>query len=243
MTRLPLPAVVALALVAVAAVAAAVAVVVVPHLRAEAVASPRATRSSTATPTPTPTPVGPARVVTIGDSIMAGYGLRAGQAWPALLAVEDRESVANLSCSGAGFIAVGECGTAFDGLIDQAVAANPQLVIIQSSDNDVDEDSAELAQATTATVATIRQRLPHARIVGFGTLWDQPGVVPGEIAESSDDLKAAVTAAGGVYLDLGQPLAGEPTLLQSDSEHPTAAGQQVLAGVIRRTLLGAGIRI
>src|SRR5689334_3150929 len=118
MTRLSLPAVVALVLVAVVAVATAVVVAVIPRGRADAVTSPRPSASSPrATPTPTPTPVGPARVVTIGDSIMAGYGLDDGQAWPDLLAAQDGESIANVSCSGAGFIAVGGCGTTFDGLL------------------------------------------------------------------------------------------------------------------------------
>ena len=93
------------------------------------------------------TTVGAARsglVVTIGDSIMAGLGVDPDDAWPELLASSTGADIVNLGCSGAGFLAVGDCGTDFDGLVDEAVTFSPDLVIVQSSDNDLDAPEDEI---------------------------------------------------------------------------------------------------
>lgn len=209
---------------------------------AEATATPTATPTPTPTPTPTVAPI--TSVVTIGDSIMAGYGLDdESAAWPALLATSTGLPVTNLGCSGAGFIAVGGCGTDFQGLIAQAAAANPSLVIIESSDNDLGQSAGDIQAATTSTIAALHAALPNARIVAFGTLWDQPGGVPQEVADSTAAIQAAVAAVGGTFVDIGQPLAGDDQLLQSDSEHPTVAGQQVLVQTIRSALTANGIAL
>jgi lysophospholipase L1-like esterase len=174
---------------------------------------------------------------------MAGLGLDSSEAWPALLADGSDATVDNLGCSGAGFVAVGDCGTDFDGLIDSAVADSPDIVIIQSSDNDADESDDDVQTATVQTVADLHAALPNAQIVAFSTLWDQPTDAPDSIEVDSDALQEAVAEIGGVPLDLGQPLAGQEDLLQSDDEHPTAEGQQVLAQDIKATLDSAGIAL
>lgn len=217
--------------------------------------TPSPSRAPSPTPAPAATPQALAdagapvtddtAVVTIGDSIMAGYGLDDAStgAWPALLGAQTGLAVTNDSCSGAGFIAVGDCDTDFDGLVSTAVAAHPAVVVIQSSDNDFAADPTALAEATTDTVATIHALLPDAEIVGLSTLWDQPGTVPDEVAESSADLQRAVNAVGGSFVDIGQPIAGHADLLQDDSEHPTDAGQQALAVDILADLRAAGVGV
>lgn len=221
---------------------------------------PLAARSAAATPTasPTPTasdlpqvaeadaaaspaPAGTAVVVTIGDSIMAGYGLSPDEAWPALLASQEGVSVTNLGCSGAGFVAIGGCGTNFGGLIGQAARADPSLVIIQSSDNDSGESDQSIQTATAQTVGALHEAMPDAVIVGFGTLWDEPSTAPGTIAASTAALQSALADVGGTFIDIGQPLISQPGLLQADGEHPTAAGQRVLVQTISQALADAGI--
>lgn len=220
-------------------VAAGVAVAVVALGAANSIRSV-ASGSGTASPS-----ASEEHVVTIGDSIMAGYGLDSeDRAWPTLLAAKDHFEVTNVACSGAGFINDGDaCNTHYDGLVSQAVAAKPTLVIVQSSDNDMGESAGDIQRATSETIEDIHSALPHAEIVGLSTLWDQPGSIPDEVPVSSDALEAAVTAVHGKYVDIGQPIAGGHGLLQSDSEHPTVAGQRVLADAIGKDLAQAGIRL
>ncbi|MFZ7086554.1 SGNH/GDSL hydrolase family protein [Curtobacterium sp. RRHDQ10] len=220
-----------------------------PHSMSAARPAPTSTAAPARTPAPTPRAADSAPIVdddtmvTIGDSIMAGYGLDDATvgSWPALVGTATGAPVVNDSCSGAGFIAVGDCGTDFAGLLPTAVAAHPGVLVVQSSDNDLGQDPDELAAATAQTVQSLHAAMPDARIVGLSTLWDQPGTVPAEVAQSSADLQDAVTAVGGTYIDVGQPLVGQDTLLQSDSEHPTDSGQEVLAAAILADLRSAGV--
>ncbi len=209
------------------------------------------------TPSATPLPAAPERtpdpdqtapptldapvIVTIGDSIMAGYGLDTGDDWPSLMAARTGASVTNLACSGAGFIAEGDCGTDYSGLIDAAIAASPTVVILQSSDNDDGESDESLDDAAMSIVVALRTALPHTSIIGISTLWNQPYDEPDEVASSSIALQTAVEAVGGTFVDIGQPLQNGEGLMQFDDEHPTAAGQQVLLDAITSALAGAGI--
>lgn len=189
------------------------------------------------------TPDAATTVVTIGDSIMAGYGLDPDSAWPVLLAGKTGVPVVNLGCSGGGFIAVGGCGTDFEGLIDQARQQNPAIIIIQSSDNDDDQSAPAIRDATLRTVSALHAAAPDALIVGLSTLWDQPDEQPSTIGAATAALRAALSSVGGTFVDIGQPLAGNPQLLQADDEHPTVAGQQVLVRAIGDRLADAGIEL
>jgi len=182
-------------------------------------------------------------IVTIGDSIMSGHGLDDGEDWPSMLSQRTGVSIDNLACSGAGFLAVGTCGQDFRGLVDAAVKDDPTLVIVQGSDNDVGRSDADITAATKRTVDAIHRAMPRAELVGLSTLWDPSEPKPAEIDVSSAAVRAAVTALGGRYIDIGQPLRGDPSLLQDDDEHPTVAGQQRLVHVIRVELEHAGYRL
>lgn len=179
-------------------------------------------------------------IVTIGDSIMSGHGLDDGEDWPTMLSKRTGIVIDNLACSGAGFIAVGSCGKDFAGLVDAAVEDDPTLVIVQGSDNDVGHTDAAITAATRSTVDGIHRAMPSAELVGLSTLWNPSEPKPAEIDVSSAAVRAAVTALGGTYIDIGQPLRGDPSLLQDDDEHPTVAGQQRLVHVIRIELKHAG---
>lgn len=216
--------------------------------RAAQPASPsaRASIAPSATPTasaaPAPASVGAHQVVvTIGDSIMAAYGLDDDEGWPELLATGTSSKLVNLACSGAGFIAVGSCGSDYAGLIPQAVQARPTLVIVQSSSNDMGQSDAAIDRATSTTLAALRAALPDATIVALSTVWNEESSPPAEVASSSAAIQHAVLAQRGIYVDLGQPLEGHAEWMQSDDVHPTADGQRVLAESVRAQLAADGI--
>lgn len=209
-------------------------------------ASPSVTSEASETPpaTAAPAPASisqPQTVVTIGDSIMAAYGLDDDEGWPELLATGTPSKLVNLACSGAGFIAVGGCGTNYAGLIGQAVQAQPTVVIVQSSSNDMGQSDAAIDKATTATMAALRAALPDATIVALSTVWNEESSPPAEVESSSRAIERAAAAQHGIYLDLGQPLEGHPEWMQSDDVHPTSDGQRVLAESVRDRLASVGI--
>lgn len=172
-----------------------------------------------------------ADVVAIGDSIMKGHGLDPDDAWPAMLSAKHHWTLNNLSCDGAGFLTTGDesdCAVDFDGLVTQAIALDPSVVILSGSSNDFGEGNAPLLATTLASIERLHTALPQTRIVGLSTVWADTDP-PDQLAQINTQVREAVTRVGGVYLDIGQPLLNHPEWMQSDDVHPTTDGQRALA--------------
>ena len=199
-------------------------------------------------PSPSATPVAasqpsaaPVRIVTLGDSLMAGSGLERDEAWPALLAQRDGLSVTNLACGGMGFVVSGECGTSYAGFSPAIAALQPEVILVQSSSNDFWQDPDEIRTDTDDTVTQLRDAAPDARIVGLSTIWNDDPDVPDDTATTSDALRDALDSVGGTFVDIGQPLAGHPEWMQEDDVHPTARGERAIAQTVVSALQDAGV--
>lgn len=181
---------------------------------------------------------GPATVITIGDSIMRGSGLGAGQDWPALLAANVGWNVINLSCGGAGFLAIGDpnaCASDYSGIIASMIGTSPDIIIICGSSNDFGQDNDQLAERTTADLALLRRQFPLAQIIALSTVWSE-SEPPAQLADIDSQVRQAVGEVNGTFIDIGQPLGGYPELMQADDVHPTAAGQVVLESAIEAAI-------
>lgn len=196
--------------------------------------------AASASPAPSSTSASE-RVVTLGDSLMSGFGLSARDAWPRLLAGQARISVTNLACPGMGFVVQGDCGTPYAGLVPAVAALQPDLLIVQSSSNDFWEDPDEIRYDTADTVASLHAAAPDARIVALSTIWNDDTQVPDDTVVTSEALRDAVQAVGGTYIDVGQPLAGHPEWMQDDDVHPTARGQKAIEQTVMSALQDAGV--
>lgn len=179
-------------------------------------------------------------VVSIGDSILKGHGLDADQAWLAILAKQDGFRLTNLASDGSGFVTAGDNNDTFADQVKAAVGLKPSVVVISGSSNDLGQSDSAIATATALTVAKLRARLPGATIIAVSAVWGDTAV-PAQLASITADVAGAVSAAGGLYLNIGQPLAAQPELLQADDVHPTAAGQIVLANAVATALTAANI--
>lgn len=185
---------------------------------------------TTTAATPNPTDTTRPRLLAIGDSIMKGHGLDANQAWPALIAANRGWTLDNLACDGAGFLTTGDktdCDRTFAGLIEEAVDLQPRTVIVEGSSNDFGESNDALYKETVSELRQLHTALPHAKIIGLSTVWNDTAV-PEQLAHVNNQVKHAVLMVGGRYLDIGQPLGGHPEWMQSDDVHPTAAGQKAI---------------
>lgn len=194
-----------------------------------------------ASPSASSTSSTPLRVVTLGDSLMSGFGLEPQQAWPTLLAGRAHVWLTNLACPGMGFVVQGDCGTTYAGLMPAVAALQPQLLIVESSSNDFWEDEDEIRTDTADTVDQLRAAAPDARIVGLSTIWNDDPEVPGDTKVTSDALKDAVDKVGGTFIDVGQPLAGHPEWMQEDDVHPTPRGQRAIEQTVMSALQDADV--
>ena len=180
-------------------------------------------------------------MVTVGDSLMSGLGLDLRDAWPVLLAGRAHLSLTNLACAGMGFVVSGGCGTPYEGFSPALAALQPQVIIVESSSNDFGQDPDDIHAETLTTVEQMHEAVPGALLVGLSTIWDDDDDMPEEVATTSEALRDALDVVGGVYVDVGQPLAGHPEWMQDDGVHPTARGQRAIEETVAARLREAGV--
>jgi acyl-CoA thioesterase-1 len=158
-------------------------------------------------------------IVCLGDSITAGVGSGPGQAYPDLLAAQ---------LAGTEVINAGVSGeTAAEGLarVDEVLAEDPWLVIVELGGNDFLRRVPP--EQTEQALRGILDRLIAARVVPVLVELDAPfGGRYLEIYERLGDeyhVPVVEDAVGEILRD--------PSL-KSDTIHPNAAGQKVLAEAI-----------
>ena len=188
-----------------------------------------------------PTDVEEASIVFIGDSIMSGYGTENEEGWPDILAKESERSILNLGCAGAGFVNEGDCGMNYAGLVAEAARYEPQVVVIQGSDNDFGYDYETVKEATEVAVEEIRLLLPSTRIIGLNTVMWRYDEFSEAVDTTSELLKAAVEKNDGDFVDIGQPTAGVESYVQEDLEHPSKDGQKALASAVKNGLSSVNV--
>jgi len=157
-------------------------------------------------------------IVCLGDSITAGVGSGPGESYPDLLAARLGTEVINAGVSGE---------TTAGGLarVDQVLARDPWLVIVELGGNDI------LRQVppdqTERSLRQILDRLVAARVVPVLVEMDAPfGGRYLEIYERLGDQYHVPVVEDAIGEILGDPS------LKSDTIHPNAQGQKVLAEAI-----------
>lgn len=154
-------------------------------------------------------------IVCLGDSITAGVGSGPGEAYPELLAERLGTEVINAGVSG---------DTAAQGLarLDDVLAEDPWMVIVELGGNDILRQVPR--DQTERSLRQILDRLLSSRVVPVLVAVDAPlGASYKEIyGRLGDEYHVPVVddALGKVLRDRA---------LKSDTVHPNAAGQKVIA--------------
>lgn len=170
----------------------------------------------------------------IGDSYSAGAGASApALRWTTLASGELGWVESNHALGGTGYVktsGVEGCGLDYCGtygeVIDGIEGVAPNIVVISGGRNDGPVDD---HQATVeATIRSAQSQWPAAQIIVSSPVWDDDAA-PQWLAASIATVRAAASATGATFVDLGQPLAGRSDLLVEDGVHPNDAGYAALA--------------
>lgn len=193
------------------------------------------------TPSEAPAPAGPARhIVALGDSLLAGYGLRAEEAYPVRLQAALRAQGINAQVVNAGVSG----DTTEDGLarLDFTLAsqsAPPDLVIISLGGNDMLRGLP--VEKTRANLEAILRKLAekHIRTVVMGML-AAPNMGP-DYVRSFNALYPELTKKHGAVLVpfFLRPITGRPDLQLPDHIHPTASGVEAMVKATQETVAQA----
>jgi acyl-CoA thioesterase-1 len=194
-------------------------------------------REPAAAPQKSPQSVAPATgpaVAFLGDSITAGYELRAEQAYPALL----REQ---LGKAGEPFRAInaGVSGdTSAGGLrrVDWLLAQKPAVVVIELGANDGlrGAPTREIEQNLRAIVAKVREGGATPLLLGMRLPPSYGEPYAGEFAALYDRVAEELALAYVPFFMQG--VAGMVELTQADGLHPTAEGHRKLAANVAPAL-------
>ena len=177
------------------------------------------------------------RVLVLGDSLSAGFGLQSSQAWPALVTEKMRDAgltnfaITNASQTG---------GTTAGGVqrLPAHLKRKIDIFVLELGINDAFRGIpiAQIKNNLQSIIDAVKAKNPNARIIIAGMQ------LPNYTA---DDY---VFAFGQLYTDLAtknkavlipyllEGVAGDPDLNQPDHIHPNMAGQKILAENVWRVL-------
>ena len=192
--------------------------------------SPRAAESSSKVPN--------VRVAFLGDDYTLGRGA-SSKAHRFTTLVSDELGVleTNVASNGAGYAKASPSGKIYGDLVSAVVAAKPDVVVVSGGRNDVYDSTATLGDAAHTLFTTLRRRLPRATLVALRPFWGD-SVHPSDLTPVDEAVRSAVKAAGGTFLDVGDPLRGHRRWM-ADLADPNDRGYRALAGALAPRLKAA----
>ncbi|PZS29905.1 MAG: SGNH/GDSL hydrolase family protein [Pseudonocardiales bacterium] len=181
---------------------------------------------------PPPTSTGPHLVAAfVGDSYTVGFGASdLSHRWSTLVAQHFGWTEKNFGIGGTGYAAA---APAYPTRIPAVAAVNPEVVIVSGGFNDLIQGVTDIQfqQAAYMTFALLRSALPRARIVAIRPFYPASPPTP-RVPVIAEAVRQAVTAVGGIYLDIGSPLAGQTADMSIDQIHPNDTGYRSLADAV-----------
>jgi acyl-CoA thioesterase-1 len=206
------------------------------------------TAQPVASPAPTKTVVKQLRVAFIGDSYTAGAGATNQNGWVRILSQRNDWGLINLGRGGTGYLkaiptgGVNACGVEscpnYLAMVDKAVEAKPDVVIVSGGRNDGSLLTQDLASIIPDVFGRLRAGLPDAKIVALNPIWAAESPQP-DASAFTDAVRAGASSVGGTFVSIGTPFAGRPELITKDNVHPNDAGHQHLATVTGEALAAA----
>jgi len=175
-------------------------------------------------------PAARARVVFLGDSLTAGYGLDADQAYPSLIQHRLREAGLDAEVVNAGVSG----DTSAGGLrrVDWSLDGNVRVLVVALGGNDALRglSTDELRRNLAAIIERARQRRVTVILAGMEAPPNLGRAYASAFRQVYRDLAAQYRIALIPFLLEG--VAGRPSLNQADLIHPNAAGARKMADLV-----------
>jgi acyl-CoA thioesterase-1 len=169
---------------------------------------------------------GPVKMVVLGDSLSAGYGLPAGAAFPERLAVALKAKGIDVAMINAGVS--GDTASGGLGRLDWSIPEGTEAVILELGANDALRglDPALTRKALDTALTKLKERKIAVLLAGMYA----PRNMGPDYAKGFDAIFPELAATHGaiLYPFFLEGVAGDAKLNQPDGMHPTAAGIDVI---------------
>ena len=200
-----------------------------------AAASPSPSVSPSRSPPPSPSPdAGATRIAFLGDSITAGYGVAAPDAFPAVVEALLREhgravEIVNAGVSG---------DTSAGGLerLDWVLRSDPDVLVLELGANDAlrGQPLPGIEDNLRAIVARAREHGAQVLLLGMDIPTSYGPAYTREFAQLYERL--AREEAVAIVPQFIREVGADPALMQPDGLHPTVEGHRRLAELLAPTL-------
>ncbi|OZC50993.1 hypothetical protein CH286_05490 [Rhodococcus sp. WWJCD1] len=178
-------------------------------------------------------------VAFLGDSYSQGIGASTnGKRWTTLVSAAMGWSELNLAEGGSGYTTsyLGQ-KTDYSIKLDVIAAAQPDIVVVSGGRNDYEAGTAGITGAVASSLfAAVKAAAPNTEVIVTSPIWDSTEP-PADFATLIDGVKSAAAQANALYLDIGEPLADHPDMIDPDGLHPNDAGHRTIAGAALDALL------
>lgn len=184
----------------------------------------------------------PARIVALGDSLTAGYGLEGGQSFASRLEIALKASGQDVRVDNAGVS--GDTSAGGLARLDWAVSGTPKpaLVLVALGANDMLRGLDP--KVTQANLGAILKKLRDQNIPALLVGMRSPANMGPDYQKAFDDLYPDLAREYGVPLHpfFLEGVAMNPRLNQADGVHPTLEGVDIMVAnilpIIKKTLAG-----
>ncbi len=169
---------------------------------------------------------GPVKIVVLGDSLSAGFGLPVQSAFPERLAAALKAKGIDVSVVNAGVS--GDTASGGLGRLDWSVPQETEAVIVELGANDALRGIDP--KLTKAALDTILSKLDARHISVLLAGMKAPPNLGAEFAKAFDEIYPALASTHAVvfYPFFLDGVAADPKLNQGDGMHPNAAGVDVI---------------
>lgn len=167
----------------------------------------------------------------LGDDWTAGTGATSkAKRFTTVVCAQLGAQEKNFGVDGTGYAKSAVDGGPFESRIDAVVAAQPQVVIVSGGRNDYVDAPATAAEHARDLFTTLRTKLPDAVLIAVKPFWGDSDLPPIMDALAAA-VKQGVTAAGGTYLDVPDPIHGHPSYM-ADLADPNNQGYAAIAAAL-----------
>lgn len=167
----------------------------------------------------------------LGDDWTRGTGASANsKRFTTLLCEQLGARELNYGVDGTGYAKRGPDGGQYARRVTQLVADHPDVVVVSGGRNDSTDNPATARDEVAELFATLRAKLPDAVLVAVAPFWGDSDQPP-EMVALGAAIEDGVTAAGGTYLDLEDPIHGHPGFM-ADLADPNDDGYAAIAAAL-----------
>ena len=167
----------------------------------------------------------------LGDDWTAGTGASGkAQRFTTMVCTQIGAVEKNFGVNGTGYAKSSGDGGPYESRVAAIVAADPQMVVVSGGRNDNVDSPATAAAHARALFTTLHTELPDALLVAVAPFWGDSDLPPSMVS-LANAVKRGVTAAGGTYLDVPDPIHGHPSFM-ADLADPNDQGYAAIAAAL-----------